>query len=244
VSLCQLGSSKRTNNYSSPIGICQYPSPPTPLPDWERGVGKIANGLGLLYSDPKSVTQVIVQNKIVPIFMFQEELKIVTIGAEILRQPASQEVDFQDPILQELIDKSIAMAVAASGVGIAAPQFGKSWPLFIVASRPTPRYPSAPTMEPTAILYPQIIDRSEELVAGWEGCLSVPGWRGSVDRHRWIEVAYYDRHGERQRRYFNDFVARIFQHEYDHLQGVLFVDRTTNIISEEEYQKIAFDPIE
>ena len=174
-------------------------------------------------------------------------LPISHIGAAVLRQPA-QSIDLPlTPEFQELIDGLIQTALDSNGVGIAAPQVANSCCLFIVASRPSPRYPQAPTMEPTAMINPQIIDRSSTEVLGWEGCLSVPDQRGLVARAQWVDVMYFDRSGQPQQQRLTDFVARIFQHEYDHLVGILFVDRITNpahLISEEEYQKIQFDPIE
>jgi peptide deformylase len=174
-------------------------------------------------------------------------LPISHIGAAVLRQQA-RSIDLPlIPKFQKLIDGLIQTAEASNGVGIAAPQVAQSCQLFIVASRPSPRYPQAPTMEPTAMINPQIIDRSPNKVLGWEGCLSVPGQRGIVARAQWIEVTYVDRSGQPYQQRLTDFVARIFQHEYDHLAGILFVDRITNpthLISEEEYQKIQFDPIE
>lgn len=174
-------------------------------------------------------------------------LPISQIGAAILRQQA-QLIDLPlTAALQELIDSLLQTADAANGVGIAAPQVANSCRLMIVASRPSPRYPQAPTMEPMAMINPQIIDRSSEEVMGWEGCLSVPGQRGLVARAQWVDVMYIDRSGGQHQERLTDFVARIFQHEYDHLEGILFVDRITNpanLIAEEEYQKIQFDPIE
>jgi peptide deformylase len=172
-------------------------------------------------------------------------LPIAQRGAEILGQVA-QPLDF--PLtgeIQQAIDDLIETAERSNGVGIAAPQVSQSWRLFILASRPSPRYPQAPTMEPIAIINPQILARSEEEVLGWEGCLSVPGLRGTVARAIWVEVEYFDRAGKLQQARFTDFVARIFQHEYDHLEGVLFVDRvcSADLISEEAYQKIMFDPL-
>ncbi|WP_309741973.1 peptide deformylase [Chamaesiphon sp. OTE_20_metabat_361] len=171
-------------------------------------------------------------------------LQISEIGSPILRQTASVITHLPDPKLNETIADLMVTCEAANGVGIAAPQVGASVRLFIVASRPSPRYPHAPTMAPTAMINPQIIDRSGELVAGWEGCLSVPGTRGLVLRDRAIEVAYLTPHGELVTQELIDFVARIFQHELDHLDGILFPDRVpdpTDLIPEAEYLKIAFD---
>ena len=129
----------------------------------------------------------------------------------------------------------------ANGVGIAAPQVGESSRLFIVASRPNPRYPDAPLMEPEVVINPEILERSDEVVKGWEGCLSIPGIRGHVPRHRRIRVQYVNAEGHEIERVFSDFVARVFQHEYDHLEGVVFLDRLesmNDVMTEKEYQKL------
>jgi peptide deformylase len=171
-------------------------------------------------------------------------LQISEIGSPILRQKSTAIAKTIDPQLDDLIVDLIATAEAANGVGIAAPQVAASVRLFIVASRPSPRYPYAPTMTPTAMINPQIIDRSGELVSGWEGCLSVPGVRGLVLRDRAIEVKYLTKYGVSVHQELTGFVARIFQHELDHLDGILFPDRvakSTDLITEAEYLKIAFD---
>ncbi|BAZ50593.1 peptide deformylase [Nostoc sp. NIES-4103] len=164
---------------------------------------------------------------------------IIQLGNPILRQKAAWVESIHDESVQKLIDDLIATVAQANGVGIAAPQVANSCRLFIVASRPNPRYPNAPEMEPTAMINPRIVDHSTEVVKGWEGCLSVPGIRGLVPRYQAIEVEYTDRQGKLQRQELTDFVARIFQHEYDHLDGIVFVDRlenTLDMITEQEYQ--------
>ncbi len=171
--------------------------------------------------------------------------QILEIGDPILRHRSTTIAHVDDIQITKAIDDLIATTIAANGVGIAAPQTGVSVRLFIVASRPSPRYPTAPSMEPTAMINPRILDRSGELVAGWEGCLSVPGVRGLVPRDRAIEVEYYTRAGERVQQELTGFIARIFQHELDHLDGILFPDRvqaTTDLITEAEYLQIAFAP--
>jgi peptide deformylase len=168
------------------------------------------------------------------------ELPIIQLGNPILRQKAAWVDDIQDEYIQKLIDDLTATVAKANGVGIAAPQVAASSRLFIVASRPNLRYPHAPTMEPTAMINPRIISHSTETVKGWEGCLSVPGIRGLVPRYQKIEVAYTDRNSKLQKQELTDFVARIFQHEYDHLDGLVFVDRLENsldMMTEDEYQK-------
>jgi peptide deformylase len=166
-------------------------------------------------------------------------LKIAELGAPILRQKAIAISKIEDPNLQNLIDSLIETAKVANGVGIAAPQVSQSFRLFIVASRSNPRYPNAPMMEPTAMINPKIISHGEEIVKDWEGCLSVPGKRGLVPRYQKIEVEYTDRKGLLQHQVLTDFVARIFQHELDHLDGIVFLDRLESfkdLFTEEEYQ--------
>ncbi|WP_088242970.1 peptide deformylase [Calothrix rhizosoleniae] len=167
-------------------------------------------------------------------------MTIIQLGNPILRQPAKPVENISDRQIQQLIDDLIATAAEANGVGIAAPQIAQSYQIFIVASHPSSRYPDAPDMEPTAIINPQIINHSEEMVKGWEGCLSIPGIRGLVPRYQEIEVTYTDRNGLLKKQSFTDFVARIFQHEIDHLHGISFLDRLVSnfdIITEQEYQK-------
>ncbi|MBE9129439.1 MULTISPECIES: peptide deformylase [unclassified Coleofasciculus] len=169
-----------------------------------------------------------------------ESLQIAQLGNPILRQPAQPIDNVRDEHFQQLIDALITTAVVSSGVGIAAPQVSKSYCLFIVASRPNLRYPHAPAMEPTAMINPRIIAHSNERVRDWEGCLSIPGIRGLVPRYRGIEVEYTSRDDKLYRKELTDFVARIFQHEYDHLEGIVFLDRiesTQNLMTEQEYQR-------
>lgn len=165
-------------------------------------------------------------------------LEISQLGDPILRQVAQPIHDIQDHSVQTLIDDLLTILNRSNGVGIAAPQVGKAYRLLIVASRPTPRYPYAPVMEPTAMINPQLVSHSGEVVKDWEGCLSVPGIRGLVPRYRRIEVEYTTRSGEQTRQELSDFVARIFQHEYDHLNGMVFLDRlesVRNIVTDQEY---------
>ena len=169
--------------------------------------------------------------------MFRKKLPILTLGDPRLRLVAAP-VTAIDDRLQTLIKNLIWTAEKTNGVGIAAPQVGVAQRLFIVASRPNLRYPHAPHMEPTAMINPRLIAHSDTVVAGWEGCLSVPDQRGEVDRYTEIEVEYGDRHGHLHRRVFTDFVARIFQHELDHLEGTVFVDRVPDpatLLTDQEY---------
>jgi peptide deformylase len=175
-----------------------------------------------------------------------EEISIIQLGNPILRQKAEFVEDIHCDRIQKLIDDLLVTVADANGVGIAAPQVGISDRIFIVASRPNLRYPNAPLMEPTAMINPQIVDCSDELAKDWEGCLSIPGIRGLVPRYRTIKVEYTDRHGNLRNQQLTDFVARIFQHEYDHMSGLVFLDKlesSLDIVTEQEYQNLMFEKL-
>jgi len=167
--------------------------------------------------------------------------QIAQLGQTVLRRETRSIDDPSDPEVQALIEDMLVTMAEADGVGIAAPQVFEPLRLFIVASRPNPRYPHAPAMEPTPMLNPEILWRSDETEKGWEGCLSVPGMRGPVPRSVGIGVRYLTRDGTLCEEELNGFVARIFQHEYDHINGVVFLDRVEDnreLITEREYRRI------
>lgn len=167
-------------------------------------------------------------------------LQIAQLGHPVLRKDAEEVSDIQDPTVQSLIDDMFATVFDIGGIGLAAPQVYQSLRLFVMGSRPVPRFPHAPTMEPTAMINPQIISSSDERAEMWEGCLSIPGLRGLVPRPKTIHVQYTTRHGEPIETEFTDFLALLFQHEYDHLQSTVFLDRVEDrnmIMMEKEYQK-------
>ena len=175
-----------------------------------------------------------------------EKLSIIQLGNPILRQKAEFVKQVKSDNIQKMIDDLLTTVSDANGVGIAAPQVAVGYRVFIVASRPNLRYPNAPLMEPTAMINPKIVAHSDETVKDWEGCLSVPGIRGLVPRYRKIEVEYIDRNGNLINQHLTDFVARIFQHEYDHFEGLVFLDRvesTFDIVTEQEYQNLMFEEL-
>jgi peptide deformylase len=172
-------------------------------------------------------------------------LQVAQLGNPVLRQKAHAIENPSDPQVQVLIDNLLATLQAANGVGIAAPQVSESLQLLIIASRPNVRYPHAPLMDPIALINPRVVDHSGETVKDWEGCLSVPGLRGTIARYQEIEVEYLDRNNRLKTQVFTDFVARIFQHEFDHLNGLAFIDRlegTQDLMTEQEYQNQIVQP--
>jgi peptide deformylase len=166
--------------------------------------------------------------------------QIAQLGHPVLRATSGPVELPASDAMRTLVDDLMATLRDADGVGIAAPQVYEPIRLFLVASRPGPRYPDAPLMEPLVVFNPEIVERSAEVVKDWEGCLSIPGLRGNVPRHRSIRVRYQTREGAEIEQELSDFVARIFQHELDHLQGLLFLDRlesTRDLVSEKEYRR-------
>jgi peptide deformylase len=169
-----------------------------------------------------------------------ELLNIAQIGDPTLRQIAQPIYSVHEDSVQQLIQNLMATLLESNGVGIAAPQVAVPSRLLIVASRPNPRYPNAPEMEPTVMINPRLVSHTQEIVKDWEGCLSVPGIRGCVPRYRSIEIEYTSDRGMLQKRELTDFVARIFQHEFDHLNGMVFLDRlesVQDIMTDQEYLK-------
>jgi len=166
---------------------------------------------------------------------------IYQMGAPVLRAIATPVTNIHALEVQECIDLMERELIASAGMGIAAPQVGKSWRMLFIFSRPNRRYPFAPQMPaPLLLINPQILQVSAETHRDWEGCLSVPDCRGQVTRHCKVLVQYCDRWGEEHSLELTDFPSRIFQHEYDHLEGKLFIDRVapSDLISETAYQAL------
>lgn len=141
---------------------------------------------------------------------------------------------------QELVKQMFYTMRRADGVGLAAPQIDKSIQLVVVCIAPTKYRPNLKPPLKTAVINPKIVKHSKETVDDWEGCLSCMAIRGRVPRYTNVTVEYYDGLGEKQRATFKDFHARVFQHEIDHLSGVLYIDRvkdTTSIMTLQEFEK-------
>lgn len=154
--------------------------------------------------------------------------EIVTIGDPVLRERAREVTpeELASPAVQALIDDMIATMRAAAGAGLAANQVGELLRIAVieVAGR-NPRYPYKPPIRLTVIVNPVIEPLDDERFEVNEGCLSVPGVRGPVERHVSVRVRHLDRHGVARETVRRGLTAGTFQHEVDHLDGVLFVDR-------------------
>jgi len=142
------------------------------------------------------------------------------------------ESEFNSAWLNELAAAMQATMLERNGVGIAAPQVYVSKRVIIVASRSNPRYPDAPEMDAVVMVNPEILEQSDVTVLGEEGCLSVPNERGQVQRAQSIKVLYHTLTGDVMESTLEGFPARIVQHEVDHLDGVLFVEKMDLLLIE------------
>jgi peptide deformylase len=154
-------------------------------------------------------------------------LPIVTVGDPVLRERAREitREELRSPEVQRLIDDMIETMRAAGGAGLAANQVGELLRIAVVEVHDNPRYPYKPAVPLTVLVNPVIEPLDEETAAINEGCLSVPDLRGEVDRHVWIRVRRLDRDGGEHDEVRRGLTAGTFQHELDHLDGVLFLDR-------------------
>lgn len=157
------------------------------------------------------------------------------IGPEnpILRKKAHKVTTFDDPKFQKLVDDMLETMVVARGVGLAAPQVAQSLRLIVIhlpgeTDEDREEYGEG-AGQTHIVANPKIIKSSRKLVAGTEGCLSLPGLFGEVERHDSIVVTGQDRRGDKIRIKAKGWLARVFQHEIDHLDGRLFIDLTDNI---------------
>lgn len=154
-------------------------------------------------------------------------LKIAQIGHPVLRQRAREvtQEELATPAMQRFIDDLIETMRDASGAGLAAIQVYEPVRIFAVEVENNPRYPYKPKIPLTVLVNPVIEPLTEETFENYEGCLSVPNLRGVVDRFAEVRVTGWDRRGEPFERVCRGLTAGTFQHEKDHLDGVIFVDR-------------------
>ncbi len=169
------------------------------------------------------------------------QFTIVELGEAALRRVAEPVTAIDAPDFQQQLDALIQFVQQRGGMGIAAPQVGIAQRFFIMSSHPNERYPYAPEMPITCVINPQILWHSAETDKDWEGCLSVPGLRALVPRYQQISVRYWLRDGTLIEADYDGFIARLFQHELDHLDGKVFVDRvesSLDMMTESSWYKL------
>ena len=153
-------------------------------------------------------------------------LKVCRLGHPVLRLQAQRlsKEGLASPPIQTLIDNMMQTMVEYYGVGLAAPQIHESLSIAVIESHgPRGEIPM------TVLVNPDVTILDEELMEDWEGCLSVPDFRGRVPRYRKLRVDAWDRQGNKIQFVAEDFFARVVQHEFDHLMGRVYLDRMRDL---------------
>jgi peptide deformylase len=150
-------------------------------------------------------------------------------GDPRLLQVAAPVADFPSPALDALVRDLHDTMAAENGAGLAAPQIGVGLRVVVFGYETNPRYPEAPPVPATVLVNPEIQVLGAETESGWEGCLSVPGMRGLVTRPARIRYRGFTPAGEPLEREAEGFHARVVQHECDHLDGILYPRRVTDL---------------
>jgi peptide deformylase len=160
-------------------------------------------------------------------------LKVARLGHPVLRKIAAplSITEIQSAPIQRLIDDMIETMKEYNGVGLAADQVHESKQIAVLEVADNPRYPEKPPVPLTVLINPQVTPLAEETDEDWEGCLSIPDLRGKVPRFRSIRVQALDRSGRELNFTAQDFHARVIQHEWDHLNGKVYLDRMRDLTS-------------
>lgn len=154
---------------------------------------------------------------------------VLRMGEPLLLEKAQPVTAFNTPELHALIQDMQDTMNAMDGAGIAAPQIGVSLQVVIFGVGSNPRYPDAEQVPYTVLVNPTLTPVGDEIEDGWEGCLSVPGLRGVVPRYIRLHYTGFDQFGEPMDRLVSGFHARVVQHECDHLNGILYPMRITDL---------------
>jgi len=154
---------------------------------------------------------------------------VLKMGDPILLQVAAPVAEFDTPELRALLVDMHDTMQSLNGAGLAAPQIGVSQQVVIFGVASNPRYPQAEEVPYTVLINPQLEPIGDETEEGWEGCLSVPGMRGLVPRYKKLRYRGFDKHGAPIDRTVANFHARVVQHEVDHLLGILYPMRITDL---------------
>jgi peptide deformylase len=154
-------------------------------------------------------------------------LKVTRLGHPVLRKVTETVTlrELRSDKLQQLIDDMIVTMKEYDGVGLAADQVHESRQIAVLEVASNPRYPDKADVPLTVLVNPKVTPLTEEQEDDWEGCLSIPDLRGRVPRYKSIQVEAWDRDGKPLNFIANDFHARVIQHEFDHLNGKVYLDR-------------------
>ena len=171
--------------------------------------------------------------------------RICQLGHPVLRTIAAPVIEPIDNSVWRLVRDMHRVLLDEKGIGIAAPQIGVSKQVFIVAPNQVVNPPYTSLDTGLVVINPTISALTDTVTHEWEGCLSIPGIRGYIPRRCHILVEYTTLNGERVSETYTDFTARIFLHEYDHLMGLVFLDRVesikTDVITDQFYDELMAD---
>ena len=158
-------------------------------------------------------------------------LKVARLGHPVLRKVAERvdPASLRTAAVQRLIDDMIETMREYDGAGLAATQVHTLKQIAVLEVLGNPRYPDAPAVPLMVLVNPVVTPLTDEMEEGWEGCLSVPDMRGQVPRFTAVRLECYDRHGEPMNVVAKDFFARVIQHETDHLDGIVYLDRMQDL---------------
>jgi peptide deformylase len=154
---------------------------------------------------------------------------VLRMGHPVLRERAKPIEQFGTPELRALLEDMKETMAAKNGAGLAAPQIGVSQRVVIFGVDHNPRYPDAEPVPFTVLVNPKLVMLTRDVEEDWEGCLSVPGMRGVVPRYTKLRYSGFDVEGNPIERVAEGFHARVVQHECDHLDGILYPQRMTDL---------------
>lgn len=155
--------------------------------------------------------------------------EVLRMGHPVLREKAKPVEDLGSSELKQLVEDMKETMAFKSGAGLAAPQIGISRRVVIFGVDHNPRYPDAEPVPFTVLVNPKLVMLTREIEEDWEGCLSVPGMRGVVPRYTKLRYTGFDENGDPIDRVAEGFHARVVQHECDHLDGILYPQRMTDL---------------
>jgi peptide deformylase len=155
--------------------------------------------------------------------------EVLRMGHPVLRQRAKPVEQLGTPELRQLVQDMTETMKAKNGAGLAAPQIGVPQRIVIFGVEHNPRYPEAEPVPFTVLVNPKLVMLTREVEEDWEGCLSVPGMRGVVPRYTKLRYSGFDPEGNPIEREATGFHARVVQHECDHLDGILYPQRMTDL---------------
>ena len=157
--------------------------------------------------------------------------EVLRMGHPVLREKAKEVANVGSAELRQLVADMKETMAAKDGAGLAAPQIGVSQRVVIFGVQKNPRYPDAEEVPFTVLVNPKLVMLTRDVESDWEGCLSVPGMRGVVPRYTKLRYTGTDEEGNPIDRVADGFHARVVQHECDHLDGILYPQRMTDMRS-------------